>query len=84
MDVAEFLGVYDSFQEFHSFFASAFGRKQWRGYSWDCLRALLVQSQERRNAGNLSESVGVPARALQRFLSEARWDDGAVMGRLQE
>ena len=43
-----------------------------------------MQSQERRNAGNLSESVGVPARAMQRFLTKAPWDDDAVMGRLQE
>ena len=28
--------------------------------------------------------MGVSARALQRFLTEARWDDDAVMGRLQE
>ena len=43
-----------------------------------------MQARERRNAENLSESVGVSARVLQRFLSEARWDDDAVMGRLQE
>ena len=43
-----------------------------------------MQGQERRNAENLSESVGVSARAMQRFLSEARWDDDAVIGRLQE
>ena len=47
-------------------------------------RALLVQSQDRRNAENLSESVGVSARAMQRFLTKAPWDDDAVMGRLQE
>ena len=43
-----------------------------------------MQSRERRNAENLSESVGVPARVMQRFLTEAPWDDEAVMGRLQE
>ena len=43
-----------------------------------------MQSQDRRNAENLSESVGVPARAMQRFLTAAPWDDDAVMGRLQE
>ena len=47
-------------------------------------QALLVQAQERRNAENLSESVGISARAMQRFLTEARWDDDAVTGRLQE
>ena len=33
------------------------------------LQALLVQDQERRNAENLSESVGISARAMQRFLT---------------
>ena len=45
---------------------------------------MLVQSGERRNAENLSESVGVPARSLQPFLTDSRWDDDAVIGRLQE
>ena len=48
------------------------------------LQALLVQDQERRNAENLSESVGISARAMQRFLTEARWSDETVIGRLQE
>ena len=84
MDAASFQRVYDSFQRFHAFFAASFGRKQWREHSRNYLQALLVQAQERRNAENLSESVGISARAMQRFLTEARWDDDAVMGRLQE
>ena len=84
MDAAGFERVYDSFEEFHAFFAASFGRKQWRERSRSYLQALLVQAQERRNAENLSESVGVSARVLQRFLTEARWDDDAVIGRLQE
>ena len=48
------------------------------------LQGLLVQSQERRNAENLSEMVPVSARSMQRFLTEARWDDDAVIARLQE
>ena len=43
-----------------------------------------MQFQEWRNAENLSESVGVSARALQRFLTDSRWDDDAVIERLQE
>ena len=62
MDAASFERVYDSLQEFHAFFAASFGRKQWRDHS-DYLQALLVQDQERRNAENLSESVGISARA---------------------
>ena len=84
MDAASFERVYDSFQGFHSFFSASFGRKQWREHSRNYLRALLVQAQERRNAENLSESVGVSARAMQRFLTEARWSDDTVTGRLQE
>ena len=100
MDAASFERVCDSFQESHALFAASFGRKQWREHghkqwrehgrkqwrehSRNYLQALLVQGQERRNAENLSESVGVSARAMQRFLTEARWDDDAVIGRLQE
>ena len=84
MDAASFERVYDSFQKFHAFFASSFGRKQWREHSRNYLRALLVQAGERRNAENLSESVGTSARAMQRFLTEARWSDDSVIGRLQE
>ena len=84
MDAASLERVCDSFQEFHALFAASFGRKQWREHSRNYFQALLVQGQERRNAENLSESVGVSARAMQRFLTEARWDDDAVIGRLQE
>jgi len=88
MDVGAFERVYQVFGEFHAFFAPAFGRKQWREHSRHYLQALLVQSQERRNAENLAEMVPVSARALQRFLPDfntvARWDDDAVIARLQE
>ena len=66
-----------------AFFVSAFGRRQWREHSRHYLQALLVQSQERRNAENLAEAVSVSARALQRFLTDARWDDERVLRRLQ-
>ena len=84
MDTASFERIYDSFQEFHAFFATSFGRKQWREHSRNYLQALMVQAHERRNAENLSESVGISARAMQRFLTEARWSDDTVIGRLQE
>ena len=84
MDAESFERVHDSFLQFHAFFAASFGRKQWREQSRNYLQALLVQAQERRNAENLSESVGISARSMQRFLTEARWSDDTVMGRLQE
>ena len=83
-DGASFERVYDNFQDFHAFFAASFGRKHWRERSGNYLQGLLVQAGERRNAENLSESVGISARAMQGSLAEARWSDDAVIGRLQE
>jgi SRSO17 transposase len=79
----EFERVHAGFLAFHAEFAPHLGRKQWRQRTLDYLRGLLVQSEERRNAENVSEAVAVPARALQRVLTDARWDDAAVIAHLQ-
>ena len=84
MDAAVLERAYEAFQEFHGYFAPVFGRKEARENSSHYLQALLVQSEERRNAENLSETVPASSRALQRFLSESPWDDDAVIDRLQE
>ena len=86
MDAAAFEQVYKAFGEFHPFFAPLFGRRESRDHSENYVRALLLQSQDRRNAENLSESVGVSARAMQRFFTKAPCplDDDTAMGRLQE
>ena len=84
MDAAAFDQVYGAFQDFHAYFAVLFGRRETRDHSRHYLQALLVQSGERRNAENLSETVPASARAMQRFLTESPWDDDTVIGRLQE
>ena len=84
MDVAAFAQVYHDFQEFHAYFAGLFGRRETRERSGHYLQALLVQSGERRNAENLSETVPESARGMQRFLTDSPWDDDAVIERLQE
>ena len=84
MDAAAFEQVYGAFQDFHAYFAPLFGRRETRDHSRHYLQALLVQSGERRNAENLSETVPASARAMQRFLTESPWDDDTVIGRLQE
>ena len=84
MDAAAFEPVYGAFQDFHAVFAPRFGRRETRDHSRHYLQALLVQSGERRNAENLSETVPASARAMQRFLTESPWDDDTVIGRLQE
>ena len=53
-----FRAGYGSFRDFHAYFAPCFGHY---------LQALLVQSGERRNAENLSETVPGSARG-KRFL----------------
>ena len=90
MDAAELERVYEAFQEFHAYFAPAFGRKQWREHSGRYLQALLVQSEERRNAENLSEAVASPPRAMQYVLDvrpdmtvwplEATWTNPSYQG----
>ncbi len=75
MDAAAFGQVYGAFGDFHAYFASLFGRRETRDHSHHYLQALLVQSSERRNAENLSETVPASARGIQRFLAESPWDD---------
>ena len=69
MDAAALERVYEAFQDYHSYFAPDFGRKEAREHSRHCLQALLVQSEERCNAENFSETVPASPRALQRFLA---------------
>lgn len=83
MEVAELERLEETFRQFHAEFAPTFGRKQYRQRSLDYLRGLLVQAAERGNAENLSEVTDASERVLQRFLSEATWDDDAVIGQLQ-
>ena len=84
MDAADLERVYEAFEDFHAYFAPVFGRRESREHSRHYLQGLLVQSQERRNAENLSETVPASARALPRFLTASPWDDEGVIGRLQE
>ena len=84
MDAVALERVSEAFQDFHDYFAPDFGRREAREHSRHYLQALLVQSEERRNAENLSETVPASPRALQRFLAESPWDDDAVIDRLQE
>ena len=75
MDAAVFDQVYGAFGDFHAYLAPLFGRREAREHSRQHLQALLVQSGERRNAENLSETVPASARVMQRFLTESPWDD---------
>ena len=84
MDTAAFVQVHEAFEDFYAYFGPVFGRRESRDHSRHYLQALLVQSQERRNAGNLSETVPVSARAMQRYLTGSPWKDDMAIGRLQE
>ena len=84
MDASAFEQVYGAFQDFHAYFAPLFGCREARDHSRHYLQALLVQSGERRNAGNLSGTVPASARVMQRETAASPWDDDTVIGRLQE
>ena len=60
-----------AFQVFHAYFGLLFGRREALDHSRHYLQDLLVQSGERHNAENLSETVPASARAMQRFLTES-------------
>lgn len=83
MEVPAWEAVESRFLQFHAAFAPAFGRKQWRERSRDYLRGLLTLTGERGNAENLAEMTEASERVLQRFLTEAKWDDQAVLQQLQ-
>ena len=83
MDIENLSCLTETFAQFHAHFAPTFGRRQWRERSRDYLQALLVQDRERCNAENLSEVVDASPRVLQRFLTEARWDEDALTDALQ-
>ena len=84
MDAAEFERVEEEFRAFSWIFGPFFGRRAAERRGEQYLRGLLVQRGERRNAENLAESVeGATPRALQYFLSEAPWEVGPLIGRLQ-
>ena len=84
MDEARFAEVEAEFRAFHRIFGPFFGRRAAERRGEQYLRGLLVQRGERRNAENLAEAVeGATARALQYFLSEAPWETGPLIVRLQ-
>lgn len=83
LSVADFERIVGSFEAFHAEFAELFGRREARARSQEYLRGLLLQTGDRKNAENLSEYVAAHPRALQRFLTEAPWDDQAVVEQLQ-
>lgn len=83
MDAEQFAQLAETFAAFHAQVAPLFGRAEARRRSEQYLRGLLVQQTDRRNAENLAESVeGASPRSLQRFLTEAPWDDTAVLDAL--
>lgn len=85
MDPARFADVEPTLAAFHRRFAPRFGRPEARRRGEQYLRGLVVQQTDRRNAENLAEAVpGATARTLQRFLTEAPWDAGAVVADLQD
>jgi SRSO17 transposase len=84
MDAAQLDRVDGQFLRFHARFAPLFGRREARERSEQYLRALLIETSERRSAENLAEVIpGATARTLQLFLSTSPWSERAVRDELQ-
>lgn len=85
MDAVQFARVRETFARFHARFAPLFGRREAQARSSQYLQGLIVQQTDRRNAENVAEVIaGATPRTLQRFLTEAPWDDVAVIDTVQE
>ena len=84
MDAAALDRVYEVFQDFHDYCAPVFGRSSGGSVVGNTCKPCWCSPRSGANAENLSETVTASPRVLQRFLTEARWDDDAVIGRLQE
>ena len=67
---------------FHARFGRFFRRTEGRAFGRQYLIGLTLPI-ERKNAENIAEQVGAPARKLQEFLSESPWDDEGCIGELQ-
>ena len=72
MDAAAFEWVFEAFPDFHAYFSPLFGRWEWREHGRHYVQALLVQSQDRHNAENLSESVGIETETARCAKSDSR------------
>ena len=80
MDASAFEQVYG---DFHAYFAPQFGRSETQDHSRHYLQPLLVQSGERRNAENLSETV--PPSALESSdlsVVAQRWSEAGFAARV--
>jgi SRSO17 transposase len=85
VDAAQFSQVAQTFARFHARFAPLFGRREAQERSRQYLQGLIVQQTDRRNAENVAEVIaGATPRGLQRFLTDAPWDDVAVIDTVQE
>jgi SRSO17 transposase len=85
MDAARFTQVAQTFARFQARFAGLFGRREAQERSSQYLQGLIVQQTDRRNAENVAEVIaGATPRGLQRFLTDAPWDDTTVIDRVQE
>ena len=76
--------MYEAFQVFHTYFDPRFGRREARDHSRHYLQALLVQSGERRNAGNVSERGTLCRAGRYRDSHRITWAYDRVTGRSQE
>ena len=59
VDTAALRQMCEDLQDLHAYFSPMLGPRESRKHDQNCLQALPVQSQDRRSAEHLSESVAV-------------------------
>ena len=84
MDAAVFEQVYEAFQDFSRLLRSAVWTQGVAGSQPTLSPSPAGAIRGAAQRENLSETVPASARAMQRFLTEAPWDDDLVTGHLQE
>lgn len=82
MDDIDLQALLPALEGFHTRFGRFFRRSEGRAFGRVYLIGLTLPI-ERKNAENIAEQVGAPARKLQEFLSDSPWDDEGCIGELQ-
>ena len=84
MDAASFERVYDSLQEFHAFFAASSAASSGGITAGITFRRCWCRTRSGATPRISRNRWASRPWAMQRFLTEARWSDETVIGRLQE
>src|SRR5688572_29084178 len=83
MDVQQLRRLKPELELFVARYAPRFGQEELEDHAQRFVQGLLLGG-ERRNAENIAESMaGGVVRSVQKFIAQARWQDGEILEELQ-